>query len=568
MPNYLELHKEKKAERKDLNERRDKDNEMVTSFAYIMKGTGKKKKAITDVINVTMNRLKVFKAYVEAALHKADEKSFVESDNEQVKKDEIKDFIDAGFDSANSLRFSKGQFPLEPYFDDQACMRGEIAALTAFEMMPIKDGKEAHLNTNITPWDTRFITYDPKDEGLAWAGYETTKTKGMIESEPWFEKATIKETGKEALVLNLWTPEDNIIYITEKEVFRQPNPFGYIPISVQKVPIGSMLADKDVLQYQCESIFFLVRDLIEEYYRCVSVLQTLNFLSIKQATQQAMPSGQKDASYEPDDLRPGSNVGVDQVNAISLIPYGKAERSMILALQEINKAINDGTLARITLGDLPGELSAVALIQIEQGQGQVYMPRLGARGLEKEQIARMFIKQSKDLGTTIEMGTEGHKRTWKTSDLEGEYEIGFKYSSKSPETDFARISMAKSYVNVIDEEAILRDVLKRDDPEGDLKKLNRQRLRKFVPSLLIYDGILALAEAHEDGDESAAAELAIAEAQLGVSAKQLLAGNLPQAEQEPRAQPSDIPLITSAGRRTSAQEAADLIRTPTEEEGE
>lgn len=563
---YLQAHKDKKIELNDLNKRRDEDNEIVTSYAYKMKWPGKTTE-VESVINVTMNRLKVFKAYVEAALHKADEKSFVESEDEKVNKDEIKNFIDTAFDSANYRLQVRGEFLLEPYFDDQACMRGELASLQLFQEMPAKEGNEAYIDTNITQWDTRFITYERSSDGLAWGAYETTKTKGMIEGEPWFEKATIKETGKEAVVLDMWVPEEHIIYIAEKEVFKEPNPYKFVPICVQKVPIGSMLADKDALKYQCESIFFLVRDLIEEYYRCVSVLQTLNFLAIKAATQEYTPDKGADAAWEPGDLRPGTNVGVESLGAISLIPFGKAERSMILALQEINKAINDGTLARITLGDLPGELSAVALIQIEQGQGQVYMPRLGARGLLKEQIAPMIIRQCLILGSTIEMGIPGHKRTWKMSDLDGEYKIGYTYTNKSPETDYARVSMAKSYVNVIDEESILRDVLKRDDPEGDMRKLNRQRLRVLVPNLQIYDGLLALAEAHEDGDEGAATEIAITEAQLGISAEQMLAGNLPQAGQQPQQRESGLPLLTEQGK-SSPQKTADLQRTPTEEEGE
>ncbi|KKM99792.1 hypothetical protein LCGC14_1144420 [marine sediment metagenome] len=558
MVDFLQAHKDEKERRADLNTRRDNDGKMVTSFAYVMKGTGENKEPIPDVINITMNRVKVFKAYVLAALHKADEKSFVDSENTKVKKDKIKDYVDAAFASANYQRYIKGEVALEPYFDDQACMMGELDAKVIFQIKQGEQGEEGdYLDTEITPQDTQFVAYNRGSSGLAWHTYEKTKSKGEIESEPWFEDAKIDETGKEAVVLDLWTPEENKIYIAEKEVFKQPNIFGYVPICVQKVPIGSMSESADNLKYQMESIFFLIRDFIEEYYRCISVLQTLNFLAIKQATQEVTDS---EEPYTPDQLRPGSNVKVDYPNAISSIPYGKAERSMILALQEINKAINDGTLARITLGDLPGELSAVALIQIEQGQGQVYMPRLGARGLLKEQIATMLIKQSLLLGS-VEMGVPGHKKPWKMSDLEGDYKIGYTYTNKSPETDFARVSMQKSYVNVIDEESILKDVLKRDDPKGDLKKLNRQRLRILVPNLQIYDGLMALAEAHEEGDESAAAEIAITEAQLGVSAEQMLAGNLPQQGQQP-AQPSELPLLANKG---SAQGAADLIRTPEEE---
>jgi len=560
---YLKAHQEKKEELKDLNERRDKDYQLVTSYAYKMTWPGKTTE-VSNAINVTMNRLKVFAAYVKASLAKAEERSFIESEDTKVKKDEIKDFVDAAFQTANYKLFTQGETAIEPYMDEQACLRGEIAALVVCEMMPAKDGKEEYLDINIPHLDTRSLTYERGSDGLAWMGYETTKTKGMIESESWFEKSNITQAGKEALVLDMWTPEENIIYIDQKEVFKQPNPFLYVPGCVQKVPIGTQVAAKDSLKYGCESIFFLVRDLIEEYYRCVSVLQTLNFLAIEAATQEYAP--QSNEAQPVAELRPGSNVPVEAPNAISLIPYGKAERSMILALQEINKAINDGTLARITMGDLPADITAVALVQVEQGQGQVYMPRLGARGLLKEQIAPMIISQCQALGqSTIELGVPGHKRIWRLSDLEGEYRIGYKYANKSPETDFARVSMAKSYVDIIDELSILTDVLKRDDPEGDLRKLNRQRLRVLVPNLRIYDGLLALAEAHEEGDESAAAEIAIAEAQLGISAEQMLAGNLPQAGQKQPTQPVGIPLLAN---KSSAQGAADLIRTPAEEEGE
>lgn len=559
----LKAHKEKQSEREELNKRRKGDIELVTSYAYTMKGTGKDKKPIVDVINVTMNRLKVFKAYVEAALHKADEKSFVESEDENINKDEIKDFVDAAFDSANYKRNTQGEFTLEPVWDSQSCMLGELAARVLFQEMPASEGKEAYLDTDIVPWDTQLITYESSVDGLAYAGYEVMKTKGKMESETWYADAKIEGIGEKAKVLELWVPDEHTIYIAEKEVFKEPNTFGYVPVCVQKVPIGEKVFSEDNLKYQMESIFFLIRDLIEEYYRCVSVLQTLNFLAIKAATQQYITDGE---AFEPGDLRPGANVPVEAPSAISLIPYGKAERAMLLALQEINKAINDGTLARITLGDLPGDLSAVALLQVEQGQGQVYMPRLGARGLLKEQIAPMIIKQCQDLGmSTIEMGVSGHRRNWKIADLDGEYRVGYKYTNKSPETDYARISMAKSYVNVIDEVSILRDVVKRDDPEGDLKRLNRQRLRGDVPMLRIYDGLMALTEAHEDGDESAAAEIAITEAQLGVSAEQLLAGNLPQQGQQAQPQESELPLLAE---KSTPQKAADLQKTPTEEEGE
>ncbi|KKM21137.1 hypothetical protein LCGC14_1638430, partial [marine sediment metagenome] len=377
------------------------------------------------------------------------------------------------------------------------------------------------------------------EEGLAWGGYETKKTRAMIEAELWAKEIGFTIKGKGAVLIDLWSPDEHLIFLDGKKVYEEENNFGYPPICVQKVPIGSMLAGENQLQYQCESIFFLVRELINEYNRCVSIMQTHNLKAIKPPAKQKKRDGGKASEYD-DVMAMGANTAMYTDEDISPIDFGDAKRSMVFALQEINKALDDGTLSRITLGDLPGELSAIALLQIEQGQGQVFMPRLGTRGLLKEQTAKMFISQIIATGqTTVEIGTPGHKKTFKVSDLEGEYDIVYKYANKSPETDFARLSLARQYkeADMLDELTILTDIMKRDDPEGDLGKLRRQRLRRLSPTLVMYDGLMALADDVEAGDESAKDEIDIVEAELGVRLDQILDGNLPTPEAEPAPKP-------------------------------
>lgn len=566
MADWLKLFKEVKADRQELNDRRDIDEGLVTSFKYVMQDL--KFQRVKDIVNVTMNRLKVFRAYVEASLNKADEKIVVESEDEKVDTAEIENLVRRSFDAANYRLIRKGEWEIEPYFDQQATMRGEAAALIIFQMqLAIKD-KPAFLETLINTWDTRFIGYEAGEDSLLWGGFETKKKKRVIDNEAWAKKANFTFPGTGGCVIDLWTPDEHIIYVDEVKRFDEANPFGYPPICVQKVPIGSMLSGENQLKYQCESIFFLVRDLINEYNRCVSIMQTHNLKAIKPPMKQKRRDGGAASKYE-NIAGMGTNTVMLPEEDVSPIDFGDAKRSMVFALQEINKALDDGTLSRITLGDLPGELSAIALLQIEQGQGQVFMPRLGTRGLLKEQSAKMFISQilfTKE--TSVEIGTPGHKKTFQVSVLEGEYSIEFRYANKSPETDFARLSLARQYkdADMLDELTILTDIMKRDDPEGDLRKLQRQRLRKISPNLVMWDGLMALSEAIDKGDEVAKDELFIMEEQLGVSMEQLLAGNIPQPEVEPAPKPQSIPQLTESGR-SSSQRAADLQRTPTGEEG-
>lgn len=569
MTDWLKVHKDKQKERQALHQRQQTDAELVTSHLYRMKQRGSVD--VSDVINVTMNRLKVFKAYVVASLNKADEKVYVESEDEKIKikTDKIEDFIRAGFAAANHKRRIQGEFDLEPYMDEQSCMRGELANKILFQMKTNEEG-EQYLDAEITPWDSKSVECEKGSDGLSFASFETEKKGVDIEGEEWagIESSNLPllKEDKDYKCVEIWTPEENIIYLDDKKVFEQENWFGFVPVCVQPVPIGTLLSDKDSIEYTRESIFFLVREMIEQYNMCMTILQTHNFKQIKPAVQRPLPDelpiNADPGNYE-DITAPGSITGV-KGGFIQPIDIGEVRRAMILALQEINKALDDGTMSRIMLGDLPGEMSAVALVQVEQGQGQVYMPRLGARGLQKTQLAYMAIKQTQMLGeSAVELGAPGHKKAFKVSDLEGEYSIGFNYANKNPETDYARVSIAKSYENILDELTILDEVIKRDDPEGDLNKIRRQRLRAQVPELNLYDGLMALAELYEDGDESAADEILIVEKQLGVSLDSMAGrvGQAPQANRQPA-----LPIF--AGDKSSARKAAELKATPEPTEGE
>lgn len=563
MPDYLELHKEAFKERDGINKRRGSDYKLATSYQYAM--TDKDNKVLKGVIHTTMNRLKVFKSYVLASLGRADERIVVETEDDAFDTAGVEDFLRRAFRSADLKRFKVGEFGLDPFFDEQACMNGELAARVLFQEMPASEGKEAYLDTDITPWDTQYIAPIMGADGLSQCGYEIKKTKAVIDAEKWAQETGYTLSEKDATEIDLWVPDENIIYINKEVVYRQPNPYGFVPICIQAVPIGTMMVADDSLKYQMESIYFLVRDLVNEYNRCLSILQTLNLLAIKPALTEVAKE-----AHEYDELTaPGSTTPEDVPNAVQMVPYGEARRAMMLALQELNSALDDGTLSRIMLGHIDvTEMSAVALVQVEQGQGQVYMPRLGSRGLLKKQISEMFIKQVEILGiTSFEVGVTGHKKTFKSSDLDGEYEINFMYTNKSPETDFARLSMATQYKvsGLMDDLTILEDVMKRDDPEGDLRKVHRQGLRQMSPTLQMYDGLMALAKMYEAGDESAAVEIDILEAELGVNIDQILAGNLPQAqsrEQPPVTQAGLLP----TGEKSSAKKATDLIASPGEEE--
>lgn len=553
--NYYDTFQDKMRDMGDLFTRMEDDNKLITGFDYIMKSAANKK--IDDVITLSTNRPAVFDAYVEAALNKADEKVYVESEDEKIDTATIEDIVRSLFAQANEKRRKAGLYNLEPYWDQQNCRRGRCMSRIITQPKTDKDGND-YLDIDITPWDTKYACCEIGSDGLSWGGYEMKKTKGMIESEAWALEAGYTIAEKDAKEVEIWTPEENIIYINGEEAYRQAHTYGFTPIVYTVVPIGSMLSDSDNLRYEGESIFFLIRHLIPEFNRLVSILQTNNMFSVKPPMQQVVEAGGEASEYE-DISSMGSNTPVTTPGAIQPIPFPEIRRAAIMMMEEISRELDDGTLSRIMLGELPGEMSAVALVQIEQGQGQVYMPRLGTRGLHKESLSDMAISQIQTLGVgSFELGTRGHKRPFKVGKLDGEYEITFNYANKNPETDFARISLAERYKDVLDEETILADVIKRDDPEGDLARVRRQRLRQLSPTLQIYDGLMALSKLYEEGDDSLAAEIEIVEAELGVNLEQIASGAIPQYPGKKDEKMPTTPLLPL----TSNKRASDLQRTP------
>jgi len=229
---------------------------------------------------------------------------------------------------------------------------------------------------------------------------------------------------------------------------------------------------------------------------------------------------------------------------------------MIIALQEINKGIDDATLNRITLGDLPGDLSAVALLQIEKGQGQVFLPRLANRGLLKQQGAEMFIEQTKNLGVSkVAIGTPGHKREYDVSKLEGSNDVKYKYSAKNPETDFGRASLNDALRQDLDAETRLGEILLRNDPKGDHRRKTMEEARRTSPILQKYAAVNAFAVEADMGNEDAEVEGSLLELELGVDIDGLHRGVLPDSRElgTPQA-PTD--------ERNSNEGASEFVRQP------
>lgn len=556
MPDYKTLIADKKSELSDLHARMDTDRELTELVAYVLNDTDKKK--IPHSVSITLNDPLVFATNVEAALSSAVEQVVVESDDKSVDTAYIEGVVKAAMAQANDYQVNHDSWALNPFFDQQMCRRGRGAARCLFS----KQKDEEDYIPQITPWDSRYTYYDVGVDGLTWGAYETRRSRDKILAE----YPDAKMTAKSGIVLDIWDPEHNEVQLDGNIIFEQPNPYKFVPICSQIVPIGSMLADQNSAKFQGESIFLMIRDLVPELNRFVSIIQSLNMKALDSALMWKSKVGEIGTPPDHDELTaPDSVTSADIGGGAEPVPYGELRQSAWLLHTMIETRTQKGSLSNLDLGIMGNQpWSAVALVEIGEGRDQVFAPRLGARGMLNQRLARMLIEQIQLTGeSTVMLGARGHKQTYKVSKLDGEYDITFKYFIKSPKVDIARYSIAGAAGDLLSDKSKRRDILQREDPDEDERLLRWEEAERLSPALKIDRNIRNLVEMADRGDKNASYEAELLSAEMGMTLEQMLSGGAAQIPTPEKGQkPQPLVPLTTQGTQSSNKTAAQLEAKP------
>lgn len=521
---YLQKVKDKKGEQRELETRWQADEDLLYLKEYVMKDAGDKH-VVPDIVNVTLNRPAVFAANAISALGSASEQRVVVSNVDGFDTKYVEDFQRAGFDSSNDRLRKQGKPLLNPFADTQFFIRGRTARRVLFRM------EEGVLIPDIACWDGRFTTYEIGESGLDWGAYEMTRSKAAIEAE-----YGIVVTGKTGKVLDVWDTTHNEVWIDGKEEKEQAHDYGFCPVVVQIVPIGygAMLLSEGSLKFEGESGFFLIRGIIPELNRLVSIMQTLNLKAVKPPIMQRIKGKTKAAPYK-DLMDSGQTTAMEPTDSILPISYGDAQRSATIAYNGMSAALDQGTISPADLGTIERPpASGVRAIMAGEHINNLLAPRLEAKAGLNKQTAEMFTEQVIQMRGSVELGVKGHKRTFETGKLEGEYDTTYKYSFKSPSVDAGLYSLAGAAGHLIPDEAKRVEILQREDPDGDKKQLRWEEVERLSVAIKIYRGICSLKDVAPNPDFEA--ELLAAE--LGVNVDQMLAGEI---SQQPKPEREDKP---------------------------
>ena len=509
---------------------------------------------IVNSVHVLLNDIATFTWEVETELNSAIENIEVTSENKRFDTAYVERFIRTGFIEADKLLSAKGMFPFNPFIDQQAFRRGRASSYCHFHF----DEKE--FITEITPWDTGYVVPENDNKGLYYlAGKFYRSESNVLAEHPEALGNTSSGTNNE--ILRILSRDTDEIWIGDKLIKELPNKLGYVPAVYRMVPMGSMLQDQNTIQYQGESGIFLIRLLFKELERIASIIQTQALKTVDQALQvEKSPtdsSGNANPQKTVDELNsPGSVTETPTGSRYEHMPLGQLQAIYSLLYQMIQERMQRGTSQ--TFRNIANPPTATQIMMEAQEQGNIVMPRLDTRGLLKQDLAYMFIKQTisaaeKAKVSTVKLGNQ----EFDVSKLKGEYEIEFKYHFNDPRMDAARQSLATAQRGQRPDAWILRNTLMSEDPDEEERQLAIEKARRENPLVAMDWEITKLLEAADEGDPYAE-DQAMALAMVWIpAAKQAMEGLLtPNRPEELKPGQPIVPLLSeraTGGGQNAAQ---------------
>ena len=526
-----------------LHKRMDEDKDLDLGKLYNMVDSNNQD--VPGIFEVTTNKPETFLADVLSSLGATVRQTIVVSEDETVNTSEIERFQEAAFNAANDRLRRQGRPLLDPFFDEQLSVRGRGGARCLFRM------KNGVLIPDIIPIDTRFSAYEADDEEIALAGYQTIKSKAMVERQYPTYKGNVPADGIKCW--DLWDKKVNEIWLGDTKVDTQPNKDGYVPFVFRTVSLGSMLQDSDALSHWGESIFFLIRHLIPEYNRLLSIMQTINMQAPLGAKQYQNEGGK--GATPPDYPQPGEVISMGKDDRLSSIDIQDIQRSAVTLLEKIDLLVQEGSKSSVNLGSLNFPLAGVTLLEIEEGQEQVFLPRLDAKAWLNQGLAEMFTRQVIKIDKPVELGRPGHKQTFDLGLLKGQYETTYKCRRKSPKTDIGRITMANQAREWYPPGYIYEKVLEVEDPAGIKREMALEIMMELSPAVRDYVLLARITEDEVDMDEVAK----LYGTQMEVDVDALMRGEISPTTVRERPTPEDTGVTLfgqGAGTQSSAKRAA------------
>ena len=497
---------------KPLYDRMDRTKELAYGKEYVL--TGFDNKPIEKVINVTTNWPGVFANAIINDLMGAIWQTVIESEGKLSDKQKkiIENFIDDNFAQADEQLIQRGIAELFPWLCNHVCIRSLIGArwVSQFD----KDGYKI----DCLPVDMRWTPWEFGNDGLNWVANKTFRGPAKIQAE--YEKelsaAGASVSGTEDIeVTDYWTSEKNEVWIADKLIKTQKNPFGFPPFVIVLPASGFMLKDKGSIEHEAEDLFFLNRGLYDERSRSMSIEQSLAMDILRPPYEQETEEPGSPADKTP---KTGEVKKVKKGEKHVLLERGDLNAAFRAARVDIQRDLQMGGVNDIDLGNVSQTVSAVWITEQSEIRNKLIKPRLKALGLMRQQLGRMQIKQYRIISdkatkapSDILVGVTGRKQKYSVQHLgdPGTYTITNALMSQSKKQEIVNLAMFTAARGELPLKVRLTDILKADDPDGIMRQLDIEQAKRSDPAIALFEMAIRYAEEAEDleGDDAEAKKI-------------------------------------------------------------
>lgn len=509
----LTIIKNRMEELKPLHDRMDRTRDSVYNTEYLMETLDSKagaRKYLGNVINVKMPYAPIIANTIINDLMDAFRQTIVEGNIPATMQRMIEEFIDDNRDAANErLVNSPWHASLFEIWSSHVCIRSFIGVRWASQII---DGK---YHIDCLPLDMRYVAYEYGNDGLNWVNNRSFRSKSSLEIQyaKELKEKGVSIQGKADVLIQVddwWSSEKKELYVGDKLLVEQKNPFGKPPFVIAAPATGFMLRDKGYVAHDSEDILFLIRDILDELNRTISIEQTKAFETLRPPYVEPV---------EKVDAKPAGKVPVTgQVKKYKkgeepqLLETPDVNRAFLTAREDLSKVLQMGGVNDIDLGNVSQTVSAVWITAQAGIRKKFSGPRLKTISQAEQALARLMIEQAKNAveleegSPDIVVGGIGRKRTYTAEKLgdPDKYTIRYEFRSQSKTEEIANLAQFEAAPD-LPYEWRLEHILGADDPKGIIRMKDFEEAKRSDPVIGLSEmGISLAREAEQIEDEQEA----------------------------------------------------------------
>jgi hypothetical protein len=468
-----------------LYARIDEDRSAFRLDKYTLTGFGQqyKDKEIPRTISVTMNKPGVFLRAISSALKSATRQIVVEGLSDRANHD-VEEFLEAVYYTADGrIRLdSMGKVDgLWGFVCNHVAHTGPIGARLTWD----KDGRP-----NVLPVDMRYCPFDED-----WAANHVRRKGWKIEQEYGILGL---DADKIYHLYDYWDENVNEVWLQEgtagktaqgRPVKEKPNEWGFVPFVIQFPSTGMNTLDEGYEKYEGESILYLVRDLIPEWNRLMSIQQTKAMELIRPPYVHQGTPGATDPQEYPGQI--GQNMEYREGEKPEPLQVPDLNRAFLQAEASMSSALHEGSPNISDLADISGARNASWVVEQTQVRDRIIVPLTQCLSIFYQRASTMLIRgrRTANILKPVGIGATPGGKVYSGADLPDPDTITIKheYMPDNPHQKLADYSVGIALQGVLSEDTILRDVMKVDDPDGEIDKKRSEEARRANPVIFYYD---------------------------------------------------------------------------------